>query len=240
MIKSLKEKILKTNKKIILTTHMSPDGDAVGSEIALAHVLKKLGKDVSIINQDAIPHQFKFLEKYFDSYAIENITNKEEVLVFLIDVDTIDKVGDSIKTFLTTEISSEIIIIDHHNPEILNKDYQYIVDDKASSTGEIMYGLIKNELKMDINKQIAEAIYAAIVSDTRSFRYSKTTSTAHRIAAELMDSGIDHEDIQTKIFGSNTPGQLWLLGYALSNIKISDNKKIASTILPLSELKKFN
>jgi len=239
MLKELKDTLLKTKKRIIISTHVNPDGDAIGSEIALANTLKKLGKNVSILNQDPTPLQFKFLEKYFDSYAIENISNKEPVLVILLDVNDINDIGKNIKMFLTEELHEpEIVVIDHHAPNTINKNYKYIVDEGRSSTGEIIYNLIKNELGITPDKETAEAIYTAIVSDTKSFRYSRTTVAAHYIAAELMHLGIDHEKIQTEIFGSNSIGQICLLGYALSNIKLSDNKKIAYTVLTLDELKR--
>lgn len=241
MLRELKDTLLKTKKRIIISTHIGPDGDAIGSEIALANTLKKLGKNVSILNQDPTPLQFKFLERYFDSYAIENITNKEQILVLLLDVSDINDVGKNIKMFLTEELHDpEIVIIDHHTPETINKNYKYIIDEGRSSTGEIIYNLIKQELGMTPDKETAEAIYTAIVSDTKSFRYSRTTVAAHHIAAELMRLGIDHEKIQTEIFGSNSVGQLCLLGYALANIKLSDNKKVAYTVIPLEELKRCN
>jgi phosphoesterase RecJ-like protein len=213
------------------------DGDAIGSEIALAHALKKKGKKVSILNQDILPEQFKFLEHYFESFAIENMNKKLPVTAVIVDANDINKVGESVKSFLTNELKvQDTIFIDHHKPKQKDMKAKYFTLDDASSTGEIIYKLISEGFGLKIDSALAEAIYTAIVCDTRSFRYSRTNAYSHQIASDLIKLGIEPEKIQSELFGSNTLGQVKVLGYVLSNVKLTDNKKLAYAFIPIEEL----
>ena len=213
------------------------DGDAVGSEIALAHALKKKGKKVSILNQDILPEQFKFLEHYLESFAIENMNKKATVTAVIVDANDISKVGESVRSFLTKELKvQDMIFIDHHKPKQKDAKAKYFTSDDASSTGEIIYKLISEGFGLKIDNTLAEAIYTAIVCDTRSFRYSRTNAYSHQIASDLIKLGIEPERIQSELFGSNTLGQIKVLGYVLSNVKLTEDKKLAYAFIPFEEL----
>jgi len=233
----LAKKLLNTENSILISTHSNMDGDAVGSEIALAHALQEKGKKVSILNQDILPEQFKFLEKYFDAYAIENLNEKADVTAVIVDANDLDKIGHTIKYFLLEELNvQELIFIDHHQPKEKVPNAEYMISEKASSTGEIIYKLISEGFGLKMDHVLAEAIYTAIVCDTRSFKYSRTNAYSHEIAAELMKIGIEPERIQSELFGCNTMGQIQCLGYVLSNIKLSESKKVAYSFIPLEKM----
>jgi phosphoesterase RecJ-like protein len=236
-LKELAQKLIEAKEPVIISTHCCMDGDAIGSEIALAHALRSKGKDVSILNQDALPEQFNFLQQYFDLFAIENVNKKENITVVIVDANDLNKLGETIKYLITEELSvQEIIFIDHHNPKNKISNAKYFISDHASSTGEIIYKLISEEFGLKIDNVLAEAIYTAIVCDTRSFRYSRTNAYSHQIASDLIKLGIEPEKIQTELFGCNTLGQINLLGYVLNNAKLSNNKKIAYAYIPVEKL----
>jgi len=236
-LKELAQKLIEAKEPIIISTHCCMDGDAIGSEIALAHALRTKGKDVSILNQDTLPEQFNFLQQYFDSFAIENVNKKEKITVVVVDSNDLNKLGETVKYLVVDELNvQEIIFIDHHEPKEKVSDAKYFISDQSSSTGEIIYKLITEEFGLKIDNLLAEAIYTAIVCDTRSFRYSRTNAYSHQIASDLIKLGIEPEKIQTELFGCNTLGQINLLGYVLSNVKLSNNKKIAYAYIPVERL----
>ena len=235
VLSCIKGKILAA-EHIIISTHSSPDGDAIGSETALALAIKKLNKNVLIVNQDEVPAAFKFLEKHVEFKNPNIISNMDSALIIALDVSDVLKMGPDVGTFIDSIHNKEIVFVSHHKPTKVESDCPYIISEAASSTGEIIYSLIKDELNVKIDTKTAEAIYTAIVSDTRSFRYSRTTAYSHRIAAELLELGIDAEGIQTKVYGSNTPGQIRVLGYMLQNFKQSKSKKIAYSFIPMDIL----
>ena len=237
MFKDLSKKLLSINDPIIISTHCFMDGDAIGSIIALAHALKEKGKKVSILNQEVVPEQFKFLQQYFDSFALEDIKKGAPVTSIVVDSNDLNKVGSYIKAFLLDEIKvSELIFIDHHKPKHKIKNAEYYISESSSSTGEIIYRLITEGFELKIDTVLAEAIYTAIVCDTRSFRYSRTNAYSHQVASDLIKQGIEPEKIQTQLFGCNALEHVQLLGYALTNTKLSNGGKVAYTLIPLDKM----
>jgi len=231
----IKEKIV-SSKNIIISTHSAPDGDAIGSETALAIILKKMNKNVVIVNQDPTPLPLSFLEDHAKFNYPSTAPKTEEALVIIVDVNDLSKIGEQTKEYIDGIKNKDIIFISHHRTKSVENGCSYLINETASSTGEIIYSLIKEELNMDIDIKTAEAIYTAIISDTKSFRYSRTTSYSHRIAAELIELGIDAEKIQSEVFGSNSLGQLKTLGCMLRDIELTKSGKVAYVYIPYSTL----
>lgn len=233
-LSELRTKILNTPYPIIITTHQNPDGDGIGSQIALGYCLKKIGKEVILVNQDRTPNHFRFMEQYEKIKSINEIMDPpNKALVIMVDLNDIDSSGQEIRNLLTPLQEKEIFFLNHHTPKYFEPDCSYIVFESASSTGEIIYRFITEDLKIPLDKATAECIYTAIISDTRSFRYSRTTSYSHQIAADILDYGIQAEKIQLEVFGSNDIRQIHALGTTLENTRISENGKIAYTHIPL-------
>jgi phosphoesterase RecJ-like protein len=239
-LSDLRTKILENNFPVIISTHQNPDGDGLGSEIALAHCIKKLGKDAVIVNQDKTPSALKFLEQYFPIRLANGVTAPEKALVILVDMHDMQSAGPDVNDLVNRIQTKEIFFMNHHSPKYFEPEYKYILFDSASSTGEIAYKFIKEELKVPLDDAIAECIYTAIISDTRSFRYSKTTSYSHQIASDLLEHGIHAERIQLEVFGSNTMHQIHLLGLALQNTRLSNNGKVAYTYIPYDAMAENN
>lgn len=235
----IKDKILSV-QNIVITTHASPDGDAIGSEAALSLALKKLNKDVIIVNHDITPHSLKFLESYTEFYSPAHAKTMDKALVIMVDVNDLSKIGADARSYIENISNREMFFISHHKTKALEPGCSYMISESASSTGEIIYDLIKDELGIKLDLRTAEAVYTAIISDTKSFRYSRTTSRSHRIAAELLELGIDAERIQSEVFGSNSLGQLKTLGCMLQDIKMTKSGKVAYVYVPYTTLKEHD
>jgi len=240
-INLFKEIIFKHKDPVIISTHQNPDGDALGSETALAHALNNVGLNTTIINQDKTPVSFRFLQKHMPIHQVSEFDKiPSKALVIIVDAHDLNTVGKDVKEFIDTIQEKKVIFINHHSPENLESGSEYILNDSASSTGEIIYKIIKDHLNIPIDKSIAESIYTAIISDTRSFRYSRTTSYSHQIASEIIEYEIEPERIQLEVFGSNRLEQLQLLGYTLLNVKLSSNAKIAFTYIPMDIMNRYS
>ncbi|MCX8011269.1 MAG: bifunctional oligoribonuclease/PAP phosphatase NrnA [Ignavibacteria bacterium] len=224
--------IVSINNKFILTTHINPDGDAIGSELALAYFLKKLGKEVSIINHSFTPQNFLFLdvENKIEKYAPEKhdfIIKNADVLVAL-DFNRIDRIKSMVKIF--QESKAYKIIIDHHqNPGDFAD--QCFCDTDYSATGEIIYDLIKSFDPNLIDKKTADAVYSAIMTDTGSFRFNRVTPKVHLVIADLISRGANPTELYNKIYNEITFAKLKLLGESITNIKTIFDGKIAYMVI---------
>lgn len=205
------QKIMQTDK-MALVTHASPDGDAVGSTLALALALRSIGKDVEILSKEPAPLNLSFLSLYDEYGALPALTEDRELLI------TLD-CGNKERLSMEREGFDEIykINIDHH---VSNEMYgmQNHVDIKSASTAEIIFELIK-ALNVKLDESMAECLYTGIVSDTGSFRFPSTTAKTLRTAAELLETGLDFSKIQRILFGTSEFKRVKLLGRALMTLE---------------------
>jgi bifunctional oligoribonuclease and PAP phosphatase NrnA len=231
--------LLKQKNNIILVTHKKPDGDAIASLIAFHRILKKIKIKSEIFISESIPKNLNFLIKKSDTIKRKiNSKYKSKQTIICLDLSDLSKLEEKTLKSIEKIKEKEFIFIDHHNAKKKEENSFYFTFPNASSTGEIIYDLIK-KIKIKVSKTIATLIYAAIVSDTRSFKYSKTTKKSHKIAEELISLGLNTEKIQTKIFSHKTLNQIKLLGYILLNTKLSKTQKIAYTSVNNRILKKY-
>jgi len=236
----LKELILK-NKTFLLTTHVNPDADAIGSELAMYFILKQLKKNVYIVNHSFTPYNLEFLdeEKIIERYD-EKIHKKifsETDVIILLDLNQINRVI-RMENGIRKSKSIKICIDHHQDPE---KFYDYFVGGSGySATGEIIYEFIKQTEIVPFTNKIAYQLYTAIMTDTGSFRFDRTTSKVHRIIAELLDFGIDPMEVYDKVYDQFHFSRIKLLGNVLSSVKLDETKKIAYMILTNETQKKNN
>lgn len=236
------KKIIESNNSFLLTTHVNPDADAIGSEIALYYLLKELNKEVFIINHNETPYNLKFLdeENKIEKYDLEkhrNIFNEADVLVAL-DFNRSDRMASMQSGFIN---SSKIkICIDHHqDPE--NFADHFFIDTSYSATGQIIYDLIKKTGIVKLNYKTALPIYTAIMTDTGSFRFERTTSEIHRIAAELLEFSVDPGEVFNKVYDQSSFGKIKLLGNALGSMQLYGEKgEISYMVLTKDLFKKFS
>jgi len=218
-IEQIKE-LLKLPKDVVILTHRNPDGDALGSSLALKLFLEDQSHSVKVILPSEYPRIFHFLPGIkscvvYDlnqEYALAEIEKAE--VIFCLDfngLDRIDKMGVKVQ-----ESNARKILIDHHlDPEPF-ADYQFS-DTKASSTCELIYDFIENLSQREkINTDIGECILTGIITDTGSFKYS-TNPRAYQIASQLKEIGVDDYQLNDKIYNTMTEKQLRLLGHCLAN-----------------------
>ena len=180
-------------KRIVLTTHVNPDGDGLGSEVGLALALTACGAEVQIANPTATPARFQFLFRDHPRLdrtadAVKAIRNADAIVVLdIADLGRLGSLGAAVR-----ERGVPVACIDHHvSPGTLPPGPRY-VDPTAAATGELVYEIIQAN-HWNLTSEIARAIYVAIVTDTGGFRFSNTHPRTLRIAAELLETGIDPE-----------------------------------------------
>jgi len=233
-------------KKIVITTHKNPDGDAIGSSLAFFHFLKNIKKnDVEVIVPDSFPY---FLYWMTDADKVICYDKEKEQadklfsdadLIFSLDYNALERVGDMAEAIKNA--SAIKIMIDHHQ-DTQGFANHYFVDTDCCSTAQLVYEFIeKLEETKNITKNVAECLYCGIMTDTGSFRYPSTTAKTHKIIAHLIDSGADNAKIHQAVFDNNTTDRLRLLGFALTNkMKVFAEKGFAYISLSQDELKQFN
>lgn len=237
-LQAIKEEILKS-KRIGLSFHTSPDGDAIGSALALLNALRYLGKDSYIISRDVISDNLSFLSlsDEIDGNLLEPKQNTD--LIIVLDCGNLDRISADLSNY-----AGKVINIDHH---ISNENYGVInyIDISAASTCEIVYLLVKElgikfEDKTDVELAIGKAVYTGIVTDTGSFRHSNVTSRTHEISANLIELGIDNSKIHSNLFDNKPFNKVKLMGSVLSNIELVLNNKVAVLQIPQGMLENFN
>ncbi|MDO9465621.1 MAG: bifunctional oligoribonuclease/PAP phosphatase NrnA [bacterium] len=207
------------HKRFLITTHVYPDGDAIGSQIALYLLLKRMGKDVELINSFPLPARYKFLPN--SGLIKHNVTLPYSELAFVLDVGSKGRLGnmrDHINNIKT------VINIDHH---LSNDCFGIInwIDPHMSSVGEQIFHLYKY-MKLEIRKPEAICLYTAIVTDTGSFQYSNTSAETHLAVSELLQTGIDHTKICNQIYQNIPVSKLKLLQLALETLSFDAKGKI--------------
>ncbi len=211
--------IINRNSTFLITTHITPEGDAIGSELALFLILKKLGKKAMILNSDTVPLIYRFLP-HSEAIVVSNSLSGDYDVLFIVDCENLKRTGLKIEGAIT-----EIAVIDHHITSKPFGDHSWI-EPSASSTGEMIYELAVS-VGVNIDTDIATNLYTCILTDTGSFRYSSTTPKALKIAGLLLEKGIDPWRVTEEVYESQSLNRIRLLGMALSKIEISDDGKIA-------------
>ncbi len=216
------------HQKFVLTTHVNPDGDGLGSEVALAEWLADRGKQVTILNHSATPEFYLFLDphgriKQFNEQEDASKLAEADVIVVM-DTNHTDRVRSMESHLLKSNAVK--ICIDHHL-DTQAFALHYIIDDDATSTGEITYRLLLHLNEQNLSPIIAQALYCAIMTDTGSFRFPRVDSETHRIVAHLIECGADPVDIYHKVYEQWSAGRVQLLGDALASLQAEYNGKLA-------------
>ena len=208
-----------------LSTHINPDGDAIGSELGLYLFLTELGKSVKVFNTDTVPNNYKFLPCWNSIEGVNAVeAYRPEVLVVL-DASTLERIGKKLsKTLLPIH---KLVNIDHHATAEAFGDINLIMP-SASSTSEIVYKLIKCH-QTPITKACALCLYTGLMFDTGCFRYSNTTPETHRIAAELIEIGeFAPDEVYRHVYEQLPVAKIRLSSEVLSTLQVTDDGKIAS------------
>jgi bifunctional oligoribonuclease and PAP phosphatase NrnA len=225
---SLLKDLLINHESFLLTTHVNPDADAIGSQLALFEILNRLGKNVRAINHSATPYNLSFLDsgniiEKFDENTHVKLFDEIDCIIFLDlnQANRVVKMENGIRNFTGMKIC-----IDHHqNPESFTN--YFFGGTEYSATGEVIFDFIEQTGIVEIDYRLAELLYSAIMTDTGSFRFEKTSSKIHKIIAQLLETGINPTDIYDKIYDQFEFSRIKLLGKSLETIRLDDTKRIA-------------
>ncbi len=212
--------IIDSSQKILILPHIFPDGDTIGSSIALCLSLLQKGKKPYVFIEEELPQNLKFLPVACIHAHLEDDFIAD--LIITVDCSDINRLGNRAHYL---DKSKKIINIDHHITNTYFAQNNLIFSD-AAATGEIIYLLIK-EMGVSITKDIATCLYVALSTDTGSFRYDNTTASTHRIAAELLGYGIDLNLITTELYQNKPLSKVKLLKEALNGLEIYYSGQVA-------------
>jgi len=220
-------RVFREHKKFAVLSHVRPDGDALGSQLALGLSLKQLGKDIRIWNEDGM------LEKYSFVPGAELLTKPPAAaedfdVVVALDTAIQNRLGTSLESIRSTKLW---INIDHHPSNPRYGDLVYI-DANAPATGQTLFELMKSQA-LPIDTQIAENLYVAISTDTGSFQYPNTTARTFDIAAELVRAGVDVGCVSQQLYENYPRRRIELLRELLRTLRFEANGRIASFTLSL-------
>ena len=212
----------------VVTSHINPDGDAIGSEIALALFLRQIGKKVVVMNSTETPEVLRFLDPQ-DEIRIYGEPGTQPLLdtvdaCIIVDVNNWEQLGNIGRALQARSMPRACI--DHHQGNTDGFANHTAGDTSAAATGLLIYELIRDS-KGKVTKPIAEALYAAIITDTGTFRFSNTDARVLRAAADLCDAGVSPFEMHRKVFGSKSWGAGRLLGPVLSTLESEANGKLA-------------
>lgn len=212
---------LKKSKHVLLASHTNPDGDAIGSLLALGIALDWLDKKIFLFNESPIPAVYRFLP-FIERIEHEIPATLEFDTAVILDCGNIQRIGKGSPAACRIPV---ILNIDHH---ITNNNFGtcQLVDTKACSTAEIVYRTIK-KMEIPINSAIATSIYTGILTDTGSFRFSNTNKSAFAICEEMIGCGVNPYEVAQHVYGTYSLGRIRLLNLALDSIEISTNGKLS-------------
>ncbi|MBK5284011.1 MAG: bifunctional oligoribonuclease/PAP phosphatase NrnA [Bacteroidia bacterium] len=237
--------LLSVPRRIVITTHHRPDGDAIGSSLALYHFLDLNGHHVSVITPDDYPVFLNWLPEHENVIANEKNISLSETkvneaeIIFCLDfnrLERLDTLSDSV-----AKSSAKKILIDHHLDPETTFDFIFSFPASCATCELVYYFIIELDDVKAINKSIAECLYTGIMTDTQSFRFSTMTADTHRIIATLMEAGVDNHIIHENVYDSYSEDRLRLLGYSINNkLKVLPEYNTAFIWLTKEELDKFN
>ena len=235
---------LETPKNIVIVGHRNPDGDALGSTLALKFYLDKKGHNCNVVMPNEYPDFLHWLPGSKTIYRFDRQNNqsqkaiKNSDIIFLLDFNALHRVGSDMQNTLE-KYPNDFVMIDHHQQP---DDVKYMYSDTSiCSTCQMVYQFIEmnNDLNL-IDSDIATCLYTGIMTDTGSFRFRSTTSKTHRIVANLVDKGAENDRIHNNVYDSNSYNRLLLLGKALSNLQVLPSYKTAYISLTDEEKKSFD
>lgn len=236
-------------QNILLSTHIIPDADGIGSQIALCMALRLLGKNAICVNEEALLERYKYLDPddvliSLDDYLhdkkyeqFHQVNGKRQIDLFIVaDTNSLERIGEGMKNL--AQEAKKILFVDHHPcaKSIVEKN---CIDTTKAATGELAGDLILS-LNVPLNSDMALPLYTAIIIDTSSFRYPTVTGNTHRLVASLMDTGVRPPQAYNMIYGTKKLTYMKLLGKVLTSANTTKDEKVAWIVLSEELLEKFH
>jgi phosphoesterase RecJ-like protein len=226
---------VKSHKRFLISTHVNPDADAVASALALALVLKSLGKTITVVNEDAVPEWLAFLPKTGLFKKTSDIKRLEYDAAIVVDCGDLARIGN-VQSLLKKD--KPLVNIDHHKT---NRGFGQVnlIRPQASSTAEILYELFE-VMRVRFHKDLAALVYVGIMTDTGSFRYECTSPRTHAIVANLMTYGISSSKMYDRIYDAIPANDLKLFLNTMGRVELLKGGQIACVEFTQSVLRKFS
>jgi len=233
--KSIK-KLINQFEHIHITTHLFPDADGIGSQIALYHGLSLLGKNVICINEETLLDRYHYLDMAqcihsLDHYKKKNLPSKEYQLLIVVDTNTVTRIGP--KMMNHAKNYQHILFLDHHPPvraDDMSIPTTSFIDTSYSSTGELAGSLLES-FDIEFTYPMALPLYTAIMIDTNSFRYPQVGPRTHELIAKLLKVGVMPAQAYNQVYGTKKIDHFKLLGETLQNVQASSDGTIAWIVL---------
>jgi phosphoesterase RecJ-like protein len=218
-------------ERVLLCAHVSPDGDTIGSNLALQNALRKMGKQAQAVCADPVPELLMFLRGAGEIKKPDQLKGTTFDLAIAVDVSDRLRLGDCAPLFFATR---KTIQVDHHGTNPGYADINVVAED-ASATGVLIYELI-HELGVPLDSDIAQCLYTAIATDTGNFCFDNTTSDAFQVAGELMSCGLPIAKLTRHLFRERSREQVLLLSRALSTLTFYHGGQLTGMQLTLKDL----
>lgn len=223
---------LKPGQRICITTHVNPDGDGLGSEAGLVHLLKGQGINAVVTNPTPTPDRYRFLFRDLPGVdrtqeAVKELRRADLILV--LDISDVDRLGMLSQTVL--ERGVPVACVDHHVSQGHLPDGPRFVDSQASATGELIFQLAQAN-DWPLTRLAARALYVAILTDTGAFRFSNTKPAVLRTAAALLETGLDPEQIYLDVYANAPEGRARLLAETLQTLVVEPEYGLAWVTVP--------
>lgn len=225
-------KLLTPGRRVVLTTHVNPDGDGLGSEVGLAHMLRALGVDVAIANPTATPPRFDFLFRDMPGLdrtaeAVKTLRKADVIVVLdIADLGRLGMLSDTVR-----DAGVPVACVDHHVSEGVLPEGPRYVDAGAAATGELIFEIAR-ACGWAVTREAARALYVALVTDTGGFRFSNTHPRTLRIAAELLETGVDPESVYVDVYANAPEGRPRLFAEALQTLVVEPEYGLAWVTVP--------
>ncbi len=211
-----------TRQRFVITSHARPDGDAIGSELALAYALRALGKDVRVVNRDPAPPPLMVFPGVPEIEVLPSVDDPGDAVIVM-------ECGDLPRTGVGGLDKGFVINIDHHPGNTMYGAMNWI-DLSAAACGEMAYELVR-ELGVPLSFEIATHVYVAILTDTGSFHYSSISPRTFEICRLCMEAGVSPPYVASSIFDSNNLGRLKLFGAVLSGMELDPSGRLATVFV---------
>lgn len=236
---SLFKSAIKDAHHIVITTHLHPDADGIGSQIALCSALRKIGKNAVCVNEEALLERYNYLDPQRCVISSEQYFKNpmpEVDLFIVVDTNALARIGTLLQG--TVQKAKNLLFIDHH-PCAKELVALHCIDTNKAATGELVGDLILG-LGIEFDQVMALALYTAILIDTSSFRYPTVTGNTHRLIGSLMDTGINPPEAFNKIYGTKKVSYMQMLGTILSRAETTKDERVGWISLDEDILSRFN
>jgi len=224
--------VIREKDRFLIACHENPEGDAIGSELALALALRKMGKTATVLNADPVPRNLLFLAGA-DTVVFEEDGSGYDVAI-VVDCGSPERTGRVAAELLKPPV---MINIDHHRTNG-DRGKLALVDPDAAATGLLVYKVL-DALGVEIDRDIAENIYVAVLTDTGSFHYGNSSPDAFRVAGEMVGLGVDPWAVAEQVYETQSFSRIRLLGRVLSSLETAAGGRVASITTMRADLAEF-